>query len=341
MKLITSVQKAEVRGAVGAKFAMIAPVLEAMLHSLPLDRTARLGGAEKVTLHDLARELRSGSGDAGICFEYAVHEAIATRSPLIHELASDVLGRFCNIKAEAASILFGPEKDGRIPILESVQDALTEDSIVFVGNRGRPPKLRRYIPQIVNAFRRAEERNRLPRSISGLWKADLFLGSAEQDIWVGTTVKIKGNALDGAKGLRVGIYPQENAKDRPRLDSGLNLVRLPLPYDGAFMELFYKAFFLTRAFMRADASVPREVDLPDAEDRMITKELASRRQFPVLEVIEAMGIMAQEDLLETSGVLSVKPSATLSAEAGLQSQAELDLSADSVSLTPSSNIAKA
>lgn len=111
-----------------AKFAMVAPVLEATLYSVALDRIDRLGGYAAWTLHDLSREFLDGSGDAGICFEYAVHDAIASRHPLIWPLASEVLQNFCSINGGADSILFGPEKNGRIPIVESVQDALTADS---------------------------------------------------------------------------------------------------------------------------------------------------------------------------------------------------------------------
>jgi hypothetical protein len=235
-------------------------------------------------------------------------------------------------------LLFGPEKDGRIPIHESVENALTEDSVLYVGNAGRPPKLKRYIPKIISAFYRNEARNNLPRSISGLWKADLFLGNSAAEQWVGTTVKINADALEGARGLRIGIYPQKNNKDKPRKDESLNLIRLPLPYDGAFMELYYKSFFLTRAFMRADAKVPSPVALPDSEDRLVTSELEKRREYPLVDVLEVLRDMAQPDLVKTSDVQTIKPDATLSETGGLDTEPELPLSADSVSLTPMSRV---
>lgn len=336
MKILSSVQTAEISDPVRSKIAMVIPVLEATLHSLPLDRTARLGGVEKISLHDLAREFRDGSGDAGICFEYAVHDAIANGNQLIQPLASEVLEDLCRIRAEAESLLFGPEKDGRIPIHESVDNALTEDAVVYVGNAGRPPKLKRYIPKIISAFRRNEARNKLPRSISGLWKADLFLGNSYAEQWVGTTVKINADALEGARGLRIGIYPQKNKQDRPRKDDGLNLIRLPLPYDGAFMELYYKSFFLTRAFIKADAKIPSPIALPDSEDRFVTSELEKRRDYPLVEVLEVLRGMAQPDLVETSGIQTIAPDATLSEAGGLDTDPELPLSADAVSLTPMS-----
>ncbi len=334
MKVLQSLQREDISDAVRAKFAMVAPILEATLLSLAVDRVERLGGQELVTLQDLAREFRQGSGDAGICFEYAVHEAIATHNSLIEPLASEVLADLCSIDGGAASILFGPEKDGRIPIVESVQNALTDDSRLYVGNAGHPPKLKRYIPKIVRAFCRHEERNKLPRSINGLWKADLFLGNTNSDRWVGTTVKINPNALVGARGLRIGIYPKANAKDTPRKDEALNLIRLPLPYDAQFMELFYKSFNLVRAFLRADADVPSPVYLPDAEDRYITSELAARRQFPLVQVLEVVRNMSQESLLEARQVEELDITAALSTSQGLDEQPQGRVGAESVSVSP-------
>jgi hypothetical protein len=313
---------------------MVVPVLEATLYSVHMDRIARLGGYEEWTLVDLAREYREGNGDAGICFEFAVHEAIALENPLIAPLASEVLNDFCGISGGANSILFGPEKDGRIPILESVQDALTDDSRVYVGNRGQPPKLKRYIPKIIRAFRRNEDRNKLPRTINGLWKADLFIGNPDSEKWVGTTVKVNQAHLEGAQGLRIGIYPRVNPRDVPRKDDDLNLVRLPLPYDAAFMELFYKSFYLVRAFLNADARVPKPIQLPDAEDRFVTQELEARRDFPVLAVIEVIRDMAQRNLLKNEDVETVMPTAALSEEAGLEESPENDVGSDYISLTP-------
>lgn len=335
MRLLKTIQASELADPVRAKFAMVVPILEATLYSMNRERSERLGGYEKMTLWDLAREGREGSGDAGICFEWAVHEAIASGHPMIHPLASEVLQDFCGIGGGSSSILFGPEKDGVIPIVESVDQALTEDSRIYVGNRGQPPKLKRYIPQIVRAFRRAEARNRLPRSINGLWKADLFIGNTESEKWVGTTVKSNAVHLEGAQGLRIGIYPRVTHNEGPRFDEDLNLVRLPLPYDGGFMELFYKSFYLTRAFIAADARVPPPVSLPDGEDRFITQELEARRDFPVLDVLQVLRAMSQEDLLVENDVDSVVPSATLSEEDGLQDDADaVPEATDFISVTP-------
>lgn len=339
MKILNAIQAARISDPAQAKFAMIVPVIEGTLLALSRDRIARLGGLERVTLADLAREYRQGDGDAGICFEYAVHQAIARQDALIHPSASEVLASYCKITGGAESILFGPEKNGVIPIVESVNNALTDDSTVYVGNRGNPPKLKRYIPQIIAAFHRNEERNNLPRSINGLWKADLFVGNHEVDRWVGTTVKINPRRLESASGLRIGIYPKTDARDTPRFDRLLNLIRLPLEYDGAFMELFYRSFFLTRQFLNADARVPAPAFLPDAEDRLVAGELESRRDFPVLQVLDVLRVVSQGDLLEIRTVETVAPALELSTADGLRkASAKVTEDEGFVSITPQAQI---
>ncbi len=318
MKILTGIQAAQISDAVMAKFAMVVPVLEASLYSLAIDRVARLEGYGKITLYDLAREMREGDGDAGICLEYAVHEGIAQKSDLIYPLASEALERFCGIKGGASSILFGPEKDGRIPILETVNRSLTDDSLVYLGDRGRPPKLKRHIPEIINSFRRPDARNGLPRSIRDLYKADIFIGNGATEQWVGTTIKSHRSLLEGAQGLRIGMYPRETTNDdEPRFDDKLNLILLPLPYDMGFSELFYATFFLVRAFFKADAHVPAPVSLPMAEDQFVTRELEKRREFPILDVIQVIREMSQRDLLTTEPVRDLKPELYLSENDGL------------------------
>lgn len=117
---------------------------------------------------------------------------------------------------------------------------------------------------------------------------------------VGTTVKINPSALKGDRGLRVGVVPShEGASDAVRLDERRNLVVCPVPYDGSFMEVFYKGWEVVQQFLLADARVPKEVDLPRPAAREVARYLADRRDFPVLDVIEALGKIAQPELLAT------------------------------------------
>jgi hypothetical protein len=335
MQILTGLQQRVIFDIVSAKLSILVPILQACLYSLKKDRVERLGGADSITLYDLAREFREGCGDAGISFEYAVHHSIKSRNDLIYPLVCDVLDSFCGIQGHKQSILFGPEKNGRIPVIETANQCLTNDSVVYVGNRGRPPKLKQYIPQIVKAFGSADERERLPRSIMGLWKTDIFVGSMETQEWVATSVKINHAHLEGAPGLRIGIYPQANQQDCPRLDEGLNLIRLPLKYDNDFMEVFYQAFFLFRAFLKADARVPSPLYLPNSYDRLVAQQLEDRRSFRVVEVMDALRNMSQGESVVNATWTSLQETAVIdeSSETIMVSPAEAQ---GFVSLAPQS-----
>lgn len=164
---------------------------------------------------------------------------------------------------DPASILFGVEKTGSLSLIDTVKEKLTEDSRLLAGIRAQPAKLRRHIDSIAAAFRKKEARAALPWSISGLWKADLFVGYTDSDRWVATTVKINPSHLEGARGLRIGIVPaREGATDVVRKDEARNLVICPLPHDGAFMQVFYQGWVVVQQFIAADAYVPKEVFLP-------------------------------------------------------------------------------
>jgi hypothetical protein len=90
---------------------------------------------------------------------------------------------------------------------------------------------------LAGAFKNRKTKPALPWSISGPWKADLFVGFSDSDRWVGTTVKINPANLEGAAGLRIGIVPTRQGRDdRIRHDEAKNLVICPLRHDGDFMR---------------------------------------------------------------------------------------------------------
>lgn len=279
---------------------MVRPVLRATLFALSFERVERLGGYAAVTLHDLAREWREGDGDCGICFEYAIHEAIERKDPLLVPRIGEVLERHCKIRGNARSILFGAEKGARLELLESDRSLLTPESRLVVSERGRPVKLKTHLDRVKRAFSVPEERELLPRSIRGLWRADLFVGAPAEDRWVATTLKINPLHLEGAPGIRIGIYPERWRDEPPSLDADKNLVLCPVPYERSFMELFYSAFFLVKTFLTSDARLPRPVELPVSLDRHVAKLLEERRAFPVLDVLEAFDKLAQPGLLMSS-----------------------------------------
>lgn len=283
-----------------ALVAVVQPILLGVLYALKVDIVKSAGGYESVPLKLLSRLYKPGDGDCGICFEYAVHDAMNRNDSQVLDRISTAI-KLCKVPGMSTkSILFGAEKNGTIQLIDTARKILTDDSRVLYGTKGQPAKLRSYLERLVGAFKNRNTRNGLPYSIKGLWKADLFLGCSDSDRWVGTTVKNNPAQLEGAQGLRIGIVPtRQGRSDRVRKDESKNLVICPLLHDGDFMQCFYEGWQIVQAFIAADANLPKEVSLPRPAHREVARMLRDRRDFPVIEVVEALKIFGQPELLET------------------------------------------
>jgi hypothetical protein len=280
--------------------AVVRPILTGVLYALRRDVVGEVGGYEAVKLKMLPRLYRAGDGDCGICFEYAVHEAMSSRDARVLERIKDA-ARLCKMKGDdPVSLLFGLEKTGTQSLIDTADEVLTDDSRLLYGTRGQPAKLRRHLDTIAGAFRNRKTRLALPYSIRGLWRADLFVGFSDTDRWLATTVKINPSQLTGAAGLRIGIIPmRQGGTDKVRLDESKNLVICPLQHDGDFMQIFYEGWRTVQAFIDADAKVPKEIDLPTPVQREVARILAERREFPIVDVVDAIKKFGQPELLAT------------------------------------------
>lgn len=303
MELREEKQLNAVADEVSAITAIVSPILKGVLYSLKGEVVKQNGGYEQMPLFMLARNHRPGDGDTGICFEYAVHDAVTRGESAVAEKIADAL-KLCKVPGDKqASILFGVEKAGNQRLIQTASDLLTFDSRLLSGKVGQPPLLKRHITAAAAAFRTRGNKSRLPQSIDGLWKADLFIGNPDSERWVGASVKINPSAMAGARGLRIGLVPSaQGASDAVRIDNHKNLVICPLPYDGEFVEVFYKAWEVVTAFIAADAHVPKEVNLPRPAARQVARYLDDRRNFPVIEVIKALDSLAQPELIDTQVV---------------------------------------
>jgi hypothetical protein len=299
MKIVIEQQRNPINSEVTALISVVRPILTGLLYGIKEDIANELNGYNNIKLKMLPRLYRPGDGDVGISFEWAVHDAIRRHDPLIIERVVDACN-MCRIPGERyTSLMFGLEKTGRINLIDNLDTVITNNSRVLTGTQAQPPLLKNHIKQLAAAFRRPETRTALPYSINGLWKADLFVGTTDEDRWVGTTLKINPQDLEGARGLRIGIVPASQGRDdRIRKDDQKNLVICPLPYDGSFMELFYTGWRIVKQFLYADARVPFEVALPNPPERQVTRELEMRREFNVLEIVQVLEPQSQTDLLE-------------------------------------------
>lgn len=283
-----------------ALYAVIPPILQGILYSLKRDMMDSFNLTyDEITLAQLARLYREGDGDYGICFEYAVHNAIINNQFSVLDRIDTALSKFCKIKnGDPTSILFGAEKNGAIQLIDSVNEHLTDESALLTGDRGRSIKLKKHIQGVVNSFQKKTEREKLPNSINGLWKADLFVGRAKPDKWVGTTVKVNPAKLEGARGLRLAIVPSKAGKsDKIYKHETKNLIVCPLLYDQDFMETFLDGWNIVKRFLNADAKLPKESDMPLCADRYVCKDLESRRDYPVVAAIDSFNIVKQPNLL--------------------------------------------
>ncbi len=297
-KLSLEIQSDEVGEAVRARFTMTASMLRAMLYSSQREMIAALGGPNQITLEQLARIYQEGTGDFGICFEYALHDSIRARHTSIYPIVEEVLQSFCKIKGAPESILFGIEKNGSLNVVETAQNSLTDDARVLAGKVGKPPFLRHRVAGLERAFRSVKHRDRLPQSISGLWQADLFLGSPTAEQWVGTTLKVNREDLKPAPGLRVGIFPS-NTKEGPMKDENKNLIICPLPYRSDFMILFGASFQIAKQLMHAKAAMPKAPALVYEDDLTVAEWLSSRRKYPVMAILEALHPLMQPGLIKS------------------------------------------
>jgi hypothetical protein len=183
-------QENPVADEVSAITAVVGPILTGLLYALKAEVVEEAGGIDRIKLFMLARLRRPGDGDIGICFEYAVHDALLNQNPMVLDRVATALEK-CKVPGQSlSSILFGAEKNGALGLIDTAQQLLTSDSILLYGTAGRPVKLRKHIALTAAAFRRPDARRALPQSISGLWKADLFTGCQDSDAWIGTTLKI-------------------------------------------------------------------------------------------------------------------------------------------------------
>jgi hypothetical protein len=300
MRVRKEIQVEAVHDEVLALTSVVRPILTGLLYALKADVVAEAGGFGSVKLKMLPRLYRPGSGDCGICFEYAVHEAIQNKDGRVLERIHDA-ARLCNVPGtDIQSLLFGLEKNGALKVIDTANAILNDESLLLYGKRGRPAKLKSYIHTISGAFKNRRTRAALPSSIQGLWKADLFLGYTDSDKWVATTVKINPAQLEGAEGLRIGIVPnRQGQNDTVRKDDRKNLVICPLNHDHDFMQMFYEGWRTVQAFLSSDARIPAEVMLPVPMQREVCRLLEERREYPVVDVIEAIAPFGQYGLIET------------------------------------------
>src|SRR5262249_42287383 len=105
--------------------AVVRPILAGTLYALKADIVQEAGGYENLKLKMLPRLYRAGDGDCGICFEYAVHEAISRGDGSVLERMTDA-AKLCRLEGDRPkSILLGLEKSGTQQLIDTAGDFST------------------------------------------------------------------------------------------------------------------------------------------------------------------------------------------------------------------------
>jgi hypothetical protein len=99
-----------------ALVAVVQPILLGVLFSLKGEFVTEVGSHEKISLKMLSRLRKPGDGDCGICFEYAVHDAMNRGDEQVLNRIEDAL-KICKVRGDKTqSILFGAEKNGTLTL---------------------------------------------------------------------------------------------------------------------------------------------------------------------------------------------------------------------------------
>ena len=286
---------------VSALVAVTGPVIAGVLRSVSAEVSSNFGERDQLPLKMLGQLRKEADGDCGIAFEYAVHEAVNSRDPLVVERVADALNKCGITRGDPASILFAMEKSGAQELISTEPRLVTDSSPVLLGEDGRPVSLRDSLSAISAAFRLPGALLNVAQSIRGLWKTELFFGSADLDRWVGASVSIGQLFLANAREPRIVIIPRmPGHSDAVRLDEQKNVVVCPVPHDGSFIRIFHEGWKIVQALCARNFEMPGSDDIPNPLHREVARIYAERREFPILEVVEATRKFAQPELLTTS-----------------------------------------
>lgn len=125
MEIRAERQQNPVADEVSALVAVVRPILLGLLWGLKGDVAAEVRGYENVKLRMLNRLRRPGDGDCGICFEYAVHDAMRRRDGMVLDRVDSAL-KLCSVPGNALdSILFAVEKTGSEQFIDTAIDLIT------------------------------------------------------------------------------------------------------------------------------------------------------------------------------------------------------------------------
>lgn len=161
----------------------------------------------------------------GYALEYVLHSAIRSRSPVFVAPIREALDAAnFDVSGNLQSILLITDRSS-VALLDSLDADFAEDARIATFRPGRPPSFNK---ELLHTLLASGQRSDLPRSISDLWRADLFVGTQDGSRWVGVDVKSKVQDLKlrAGLGLAVTFATGKDPAGYGRID-GCWVVRLP------------------------------------------------------------------------------------------------------------------
>lgn len=290
-----------------ALYAVGRSILRALLDSLSAEDLTDLNCPLKdVTLRQLAKVVRldRDKGMRGDGFEWAVHEAISGKEPLVLDHLATAIKKASPklVGPDPTSLLFGYERARYLGFLDAVIDDAGADPYLLPDGSGRPF---RFGPWVSVAANGAEAETRLNERISKIWKTDLFVSLEGKERYLAATVKSNFDQLEGGRGLRIGIVPESTSRDhKPGVtyneEHGLWLVTLPDPngFTGLFNDAYNSVALAICTLGKQNK--PPYYTKPSAKGQRLQEQLEKYPAAKAVEIEDALNEAAQQDLVTSA-----------------------------------------
>jgi hypothetical protein len=292
-----------------ALYAVARSVIRAHLDALSDEDLRDLNTPlDRVRMRQLAKVCRLDRdlGMRGDGFEWAVHEAVLGKEPRVIDPLSAAMQKASQFlkNVEPNSLMFGQERARYLGFTDAVVDQAGTDAYLLPEGSGRPFK---FGPWVAAAAAGKAAEPHLPYRIRSIWKTDLFLSGANNPRYLAATVKSNFNALEGGRGLRIGIVP-ESPNNNPsgiRYDANHKLWVVSLADPNGFMGLFNDAYMAVgRAICTlGKQNPPPYYTKPSAKAQNVQIQLEKYPDATVFDIESALDDAAQKKLVSVSSQL--------------------------------------
>lgn len=237
-------------------------------------------------------------------FEWAVHEAITGKEPLVLDPLAHAIKKASPkmVGSDPTSLMFGYERAKYLGFLDAVVDSAGVDPYLLPEGSGRPF---RFGPWVALAAKGESAETRLSDRIKKIWKTDLFVSCTGRERYIAATVKSSFALLEGGRGLRIGIVPESTSNQhKPGVhyseDHKLWLVTLPDPngFTGLFNDAYNSVARAVCTLGKQDP--PSYYAKPSAKAQKMQEQLEKYPSVKVIEIEGALNEAAQQNLVSTA-----------------------------------------